>query len=368
MKKAAIVTIIDNDNYGNRLQNYAVQKIIESLGYEAETLKNDITINTKKKFIIRLAKFVLNRFKFKKSERNKYFYEFNKFIKFSHNYVTPFSKIMNKYDYFIVGSDQVWNPYFGRMRDVDMLCFARDNQKISFSASFGVSNLEEEFISLELKKYLLSFKRISVREDSGKEIIEKITGRKDVKVLIDPTMLLEDKEWERVSKKPKQIKKIKTRRFILNYFLGELPNERKKEIERIAKENNCEIINILDPKDDFFNSGPSEFLWLEKNAFLIFTDSYHSCVFAILFNRPFVVFNRIDKSKSMNSRIQTLLSTFNLKDREYKDKENIDNKLTCDYSEAHKILKDERKKSKDFLKEAFNIEGENKWMNQKIEK
>ena len=214
------------------------------------------------------------------------------------------------------GSDQVWNPKFDRLSDVDLLSFATPEQRISFSASFGISELPENSKE-KAKRELEKFKAISVREDRGKEIVEELTERKDVQVLVDPTMLLTSEEWDKVAKKPEQ---LKTDKYILNYFLGEISEKRKKEIERIAKENNCEIINILDKNSPFYQTGPSEFLYLEKNAFLICTDSFHSSVFAILYNRPFVVFDREDSNVKMNSRLDTLLKKFKLENRWYKDK------------------------------------------------
>ena len=147
-------------------------------------------------------------------------------------------------------------------------------------------------------------------------------------------------------------------KYILNYFLGELSEERKKEIDRIAKENNCEVINILDKKSPFYQTGPSEFLWLEKNAFLICTDSFHSSVFAILYNRPFIVFDREGNGQGKNSRIETLISKFKLKNREYNGKNITQENLEHDYTEAYKILEEERKKSDKFLRKALDIEGQ----------
>ena len=87
---------------------------------------------------------------------------------------------------------------------------------------------------------------------------------------------------------------------------------------KIAKEKNCKVINLLDKNDPYYVSGPSEFLWLEKHADLICTDSYHSSVFAILYNRPFVVFDRDQVgADNMGSRIDTLLSKFELKNRKF---------------------------------------------------
>ena len=178
----------------------------------------------------------------------------------------------------------------------------------------------------------------------------------DSQVLIDPTMLIDCKEWEKICIQPKNIKKIKCDRYILVYFLGKLSNSRKKEIERVAYENKCKIINILDQKSPFYVSGTSEFLWLEKNAYLICTDSFHSSVFALLFNRPFVIFNREEEGmENMGSRIETLLNKFKIENRRYNGlnitKENIEH----NYTEAYKILEEERKKSDAFLRKALDF-------------
>lgn len=350
-KKIGIVTINDDNNYGNRLQNYAVQETLEKMGMNSITLKNIPALNTKNKFWIRKLKYNFNRiFKTNKnnSKRHECFVEFNKNIKFSENNITPFSKIRNEFDFFITGSDQVWNPTILRMREVDLLTFANPNQKIAFSASFGISNLPNEF-NKYLKDNLESFKAISVREDVGKQIVESVTNKKNIKVLIDPTMLLTSEDWEKVAKKPEQ---LKTDKYILNYFLGNLSDSRKEEIDRIAKENNCEIINILDKNGPFYHTGPSEFLYLEKNAFLICTDSFHSSIFAILFKRPFIVFNKEDKMTNMNSRIETLLKKFKLENQLFNNKIAEEN-LNIDYTNTYKILEEEKRKSIDFLSDSL---------------
>jgi len=354
MKKIGIVTIIDNDNYGNRLQNYAVQEIIKREKCYPVTIKNHFALNSKGNLIISILKYiVLSILKRVKSNKSRYkkFKEFNKNIKFSLRIATPYSKIKRKYDYFIAGSDQIWKPNYGRMKDMDLLTFANYNQKISFAASFGVSNLSQED-KIFLKEKLKDFKNISVREEDGKKIIEELVKNKDVEVLIDPTMMLTAKEWDSVSKKPQQ---LKNERYILNYFLGNITEEYKQEIERVAKENNCSIINILDKNDPFYSTGPSEFLYLEKNAFLVCTDSFHSCIFSIIFDTPFINFERVDNRVCMNSRLKTLLKKFELEDRKFKGK--IDEKLLKhDYKRAYEILKIEKKKSSNFIRKALDIQ------------
>ena len=362
--KAGIVTINDDNNYGNKLQNYAVQIFLENNNIDVKTIKNMPNINNKEKSKLKYYKKRLrnhlHKIKMglkninKPNKRKKKFLEFNKEnIKFTKLVFNINNKnIVKKYDYFIAGSDQVWNPTFGRLSDFDLLNFAKPEQRIAFSASFGISKLPEN-CKEKAKKELQKYKAISVREDAGKKIIENVVGRKDVQVLIDPTMLLTAAEWDKVAKKPEQ---LKTDRYILNYFLGELSEKRKEEIDRIAKENNCEVINILDQTSPFYCTGPSEFLYLEKHAFLVCTDSFHSCVFAILYNRPFIIFNREDNNVSMNSRVETLINKFNLKNREYNGKEITKENLNHDYTEAYKILNEERKKSMTFLMNALDVE------------
>lgn len=93
----------------------------------------------------------------------------------------------------------------------------------------------------------------------------------------------------------------------------------------------------------------------EKNAFLVCTDSFHSRVFSIIYDTPFVVFDRQQEGiVSMNSRLETLLSKFELENRKFNGKISED-LLKCDYSNAKKILEVEKEKSRSFLCNALDI-------------
>lgn len=197
--------------------------------------------------------------------------------------------------------------------------------------------------------HLKDLKAISVREDVGKDLIKEIANRDDAQVLIDPTMLLTVEEWEKVTKRPEN---LTTNRFIIKSFLGKTSESIESELERIAKENNCEIIDISSQESEFYNIGPAEFLYLEKNAFLVATDSFHSCVFSILFSTPFVVFKREDKFASMYSRIETLVHKFEMRESIFKGK--IKEELfKIDCSKIEKILEIEREKANQFLEKAL---------------
>lgn len=359
-KKLAILTINDDGNLGNRLQNYATQEILKKYKIKVETISNQKGI-VGKGYIKKKIKTQIKKVIAIKAQIEKYnnFAKFNKNIKYSKYHIDidhiP-TKLGEKYDYYITGSDQVWNPNFNRMSDIDFLKFAPKEKRNSFSASFGISEIPEE-LKEYYKSNLLEMQNLSVREDIGKEIIEELTGRKDAEVLIDPTMMLTADEWDKVSKKPK---KLKENKYILNYFLGDLSEKRRKEIERIANKNNCTIINLMDKNEPLFVSGPSEFLYLIKNAFMICTDSYHGSVFSIIYNKPFAVFNREDELVNMNSRLETLLSKFQLQERYCKDGKIPPELLKCDYTKSYKILETEKEKVRKYIEKILNYNIDNK--------
>lgn len=354
MLNIGLITIIDDNNYGNRLQNYAVQIVLNKFNLKCETVKNTPLFNTKNKFILRKIKYLNKKPYNTYSEninRKKNFELFNQNINLSSKNYTIFSNY--NYNLLLVGSDQVWNPNFGRLREVDLLNVKcnKNTRKIAFSASFGVNELPANVDKHKLLKCFNDFDNISVREDAGKEILKDLGYKGEVSVLVDPTMLLTASEWDKVSKKPEM---LKTDKYILNYFLGDLSKERMNEIRRVAKENNCEVINILDKDSVFYECGPSEFLYLEKHAFLICTDSFHSSVFAILYNRPFIVFDREEENVgNMNSRLETLISKLELKNRKYNGRYITYENMNHDYTDSYKLLEIEREKSKEFLNNIF---------------
>ena len=365
MKKIGIITLTGNKNFGNKLQNYALQEYLKKFKIENETIKNyTISNNTESciKILIKITirkiknilKFILKKDERIRIKREKKFKEFNININYCKKTITlkNSKKFNNFYDYFITGSDQVWNPKFYALTEIETLAFANEEKRISYAASFGLSEMPSKY-EKNIKKYIKYFKAISVRENTGKEIIEKITGRDDAEVVVDPTMLLEKEDWENIIKKPEKMKN--EQKYILVYFLGNMQDEQKQDIQKFAKEYNYEIINILDINSKYYVSGPSEFLWFEKNATLICTDSFHAAVFAIIYNVPFIVFKReVRNNNNMSSRIDNLLSKFKLEERYYNGQITEDC-LKCDYSNAMEILKKEKEKSKKFLKNAMDI-------------
>ena len=354
MKNVGIITICDNDNYGNRLQNYALHETLNKLGIKNTTFwpewaEDKTTLERKIKIAI---KSILNMYDIK-AKRYLIFKQFtdskidNQYINFEN-----LDKISNEFDYFIVGSDQIWNYNFGLAQDKDFLKFTDYDKRISYAPSFGISDIEEKW-KAKICNGVNSIKYLSVRENQGAKIIKELTGR-NAKVLLDPSLLLSKEEWRKVQKKPKR---MKFKKYILTYFLGEKSKELQLEINSLKERDDLEVINLCDINEEqYYAYGPSEFLYLFDNAELILTDSFHACVFSIIYNKSFFVFDRKQKNmKNMNSRLDTLLEIFKLQERKVKSLEGKKDIYECDYSKSYEILKIKQNESLDFLKKSMNI-------------
>lgn len=348
MKKVAIITLNGNNNYGNRLQNYALTKKLEEYNTKPYTIWIKESLTSRIKGIIKRIVGIFSRDLRIRNKRFKKFKEFTKRnIKKFYIKEKDILHLDEKFNLFIFGSDQVWNPDVVNRNNLSIAKFPNKFNMASYAASLGVDEVDDGYKkTMNEKLKSENFKNISVREKKAKEILERITDRKDIEVLIDPTLLLTTQEWSSIIKRPKRLNQEK---YILNYFLGDLENEQKREIEKIAKENGYEIIDILNEKCNLFDCDPGEFLYLEKNASLICTDSFHASVFAFLFNRPFIIFKRKGQENKMYSRLENLINTFNLEDREYDGNSITKANLEHDYTIGYEILKKEKEKSIKFF-------------------
>ncbi len=297
MHKMAILTI-DSPNYGNKLQNYALQTAIQNLGHSVETLRRQRLSTVRK--IKRLARIILIH------DNRSAFYRFaRKMICWSKWVASKNCQdqaMTNAYETFVIGSDQIWNIDFDFIGDVDFLPFIPREQKISYAASFGIDTIPESERP-RIAAHLQNIRTISVREKSGAKIVKELTGR-DAVLVLDPTLLLPKEDWIKIEKPPqKAIKKP----YLLTYFLGKATYA--EEVNAYAKAHNLEVV---DCRTSVFPVGPSEFVYLVHHADVICTDSFHASVFSFIFKRPFAVFERMSHDQDMSSRIDDLCSTFHL--------------------------------------------------------
>lgn len=359
MKRVGIITLFGLGNYGNRLQNYAVQKILMDMGFEAKTYSADAYYpKYGYKYIIKKLIHEITGYRFT-SSRNAWAESNRKllFEDFTKNYL-PTEKIddlktlRSKADYFVLGSDQVWNPlwYHKNDKEIYLLTFANPEQKVCLSPSFGVSELPEEWKPW-FKEKLNSFPILNVREHAGTDIIKELTGR-DAKVTIDPTLMLDADDWLKIAKKPRQFNSKEP--FILTYFLGDRTEKVEEDIKSILKARNMNVLHLLDfSQPNMYECGPQEFIYLFSKADIILTDSFHACVFSFLFNKPFVVYDRVEFGMcEMNSRLESLLSLLGI-ERKYRDKNLSVDWFDNNYEYGKSQLKIERDKLKSYLTERF---------------
>lgn len=354
-KKVGIVTLHGYFNYGNKLQNYALKYILEKMGNSVTTtvVENKNVPTSAKTIIKNIVKKIINnkivRDIIKDSNNDK---RTNIFKEFSRKYLNEeFYEVenkndlkeLNKFDYFITGSDQVWNPRYYSKLPIYFLTFVSPKKRLSYAPSISVNELPEVYIE-DYKNWLMNMSAISVREKAGARIIKKITGI-EAPVLVDPTMLLNRDEWLEIARpainRP-------TTEYILTYFLGGPTGETKEKIEKLAKQKNMKIINLgLKHEKETYETGPAEFLDYINNANAFFTDSFHGVVFSIIMQTPFLVYERVSAEASMYSRIETILESFGLSEREAKNFEG--NYFTTNFSKSDSVLKKEREKALKYL-------------------
>lgn len=357
--KVGIVTITNGTcNYGNHLQNYALVKSLEQFGIEAETIYDIYNAKYKASIRHRIKNYIISTSGLKIKNHHKALKEraFDLFAQKYLNYTQPVEGYLpenkiNEYDYFVAGSDQVWNPLFSISEEhwnFLLLGFAPQNRRISYAASIGIPDIPAEYRN-SFKECLSGYKAISVREDAGANIVKDITGR-EAEVVVDPTLLLNASQWRELAKKPTSINC--EQKYILTYFLGGYDEHVTKEIESYAQEG-WKIYNLLDEtQSKLWALDSANFVYLIDNAELILTDSFHASVFSFILGKPFKVYDRNWHEGNMNSRLETLLSMFHLK-RKYAGSGLANDIWEHDYEEGYKQLEIEREKALTFLKKAF---------------
>ena len=360
-KKVLLITLTGYFNFGNRLQNYALTKVIEKMGYHVDNLiVNDYGSVLKTKYKV-FAKCILFNLRINKHLDNYGILKRElKFVSFMEKY-TPnvvkttaenaFLSDWSQYDFAVTGSDQVWHNWkeFENELPFYYLEFIEEAKRISSAPSFGFTQFPAPDMEIH-KKGLLEMHALSCREREGCEMIKELTGR-DAAQVLDPTLLLTREEWESIEKKPPFIIEKK---YLLVFFLGEIPEDYWREINIIKNERNLQLININDAKDpEHYAISPNEFIWLIHHADTVCTDSFHACVFSILYTINLRVFWRQeDGFRDMFGRIRDLLEPLGMTGNVYGSI--AGKKLSTVLNDnAEQYLEKNREKSFAYIKESL---------------
>ena len=383
--KIGLILSFKGSNYGMMLQALATQYYLEKQGLETEIITYKAGNTFKElfdKLLIHLAP-VVTKTSLRSRKRRQFIAKNeeqknanalrlekgNAFVEqYLHNIVTftgmdeLTEQTRIRYSSVLIGSDQQWTPqcFYSKINTLSFV--ADDINKVSYATSMGVSDIPW-YTKPVLRKFISKINYVSVREQSGKDILSRYTGRTDVEVMPDPTLLLSTTEWENIIPRAEKANSD----YIFCYFLGNNDNAMKQTASlalrigvKVIAVRNIEIID--NDHYDYYGAeileAPSieEFVNYIRNARFVCTDSFHCTVFSIINHVPFATFYRM-KSKdknSRNSRIDNLLNGLGLGDRicELKNIEVVFNE-PIDFDMVDVMLEKSRNRGEEYLRRAL---------------
>lgn len=382
--KIYIITVQKAPNFGAYLQAYALFQYLQSKGYSCKLIDLlrpihkefkrtkgfepycKIPYKIKYRDLLRrkyysLLKFVGYRKKrFKEIDtKNKRFNDFDDLI----SYTSKYNSIAELYknppvgDYYITGSDQLWNPTQNYCLEPYFLTFVKEGRKISYATSIGITDLSDH-VKKDFSQWLKSYDYISVRERDAVNLISPLVSQ-PVYQVCDPTFLISSSKWEQLSIKVKEYGD-----YIFVFTLAPMPEVVDFALS-IQKQLGYKVIvfghSIKEPESELYEMvyslGPREWLGMIRNAKIVITNSFHGTVFSLLFQTPFLTY--IAPGSKRGSRIVNLLNIFGLSERllrSLENKECINNTelLSLDCKHIDEVIENERKKGFDFLNMALS--------------
>lgn len=324
--KVGIITIYTEPNYGSALQAYATQIVIQNLGHECQIIRYKYPNEWNYKqgyprssfFRLFIRSLGLKKYH-KKANRLK------RFVLENFNLTREFKSLdelqaydwTSNFDVVASGSDQVWNYRYLYGESAFMLSFLPDDfKRISIASSFACKEITTQYFDKYLK-YLSKYNALSVRENNGKNILEKQLKITDnAKVLLDPTLLLSREQWLSTIKE-KAVARLKGKKYILLYglyyafeprpYIFEVLSYFKEKylcevvaLEGYMKPSECNNLEMIDCTDSTVN----EFIYLFNHAELVVTSSFHGTAFGLNFSRPLI---SIVPDNGIDDRLSSLL-------------------------------------------------------------
>ncbi len=373
---------VDTVNYGNQLQAYALGSYLKKIDPECKVTY--IIPETKKKrrtlilgVIFRKIWEISKRYaQNSRSNQNTMAYLEKRFDAFAQFRKDEFISepeffswerlLKSDFDILIVGSDVVWVQERFNINRFTFLDFKSktNTRKIAYAASFGRAWIPPEN-KFPIQKCLRNFQMISVRESSSIRLLHSI-GIDDVWHVLDPTLLIDACEWERIERMPYVgmnggIENATLQAPYAFAYLLDVNEEQRHETVRICKENSLRLISIpyangkinedgisLD-EIEIMNCSPREWIWLIHHASCVITNSFHGIVFSTIFEKKFLAAKRIG-TMDINERIYDYLKTIQQQDKlvDLKHIGKLD-AMCWDYGEISRQLDQKKIISKDFL-------------------
>lgn len=362
-KNIQIITWTGCNNYGTHLQCYSLQHKLQTLGYAVKVLAPFNVESTFKSYI----KLFLNIVGYDSYKEKKLYFvneKLKKVYKFHHENLSireiftkhQYQKLLNETDVFISGSDQIWNTHHA-FKPFYFLDFAKNSKRIAYASSLGSPHINPIYKE-KVKTLLLDYCHIGVREKTAVDALAELTGRTDIRQVLDPTFLLSPQDWKKFYQDA-YIEFELPQKYIFVYLIGKNDEylSQVMQVKQVLGINDVIIVKSGENPDfklkdsiNYDSAGPKEFLKLLCNATFVCTDSFHATALSINNSINFVEFLRFHDTdiKSQNSRIYDLLENYNLSNRFYNEKSDAWTSL-INYEGIQKQLDCERKDSLNFL-------------------
>ncbi len=365
-----ILTFYWADNYGAMLQAYALKRYLENMGEQAVIIPYAPYKLTAGywpvPFVARRRENGSLRYRFYYGVFLRYLQNFRHFKRrrtlmrgFRHRYLTsapPLRKAedisLKPYKSVFIGSDQVWNPAITVGMDnayTGNLSQRESCRLVSYGASFGGSLLSEADRETFLR-HVGGFHAVSVREASGAEYARRLLGR-EVEHVLDPTLLLERSDWEKIAKVPPE------KDYILLYQIG-----LRKPLLRCAQALSAalgkRLVAFANPADAHYiqeyepEAGPAEFVGYVQNACCVLTNSFHGTALSILFEKPFLTYCRDARDVRQKDLLESLGLDSRLLEVEKEPAPSVEKVWeTIDWKRVRVRLSEERERSRRFIDE-----------------
>lgn len=420
-KKIKLVTFAPHPNFGTCLQSYALNKVLKDMGHDVEFIYNGreekpLGISG---WIRSFIKFVLPsemayKIKKKRSEiiesnklslesepvpyvislPNNYIHYFisklpfysvfyklykctslqwKKVYKFAFedgNYkmrriytIKQYEEVVRDTDLFITGSDQIWNPYCGGFNPMMFLEFAGDKKRVAYSSSISRPSIPMA-VKDRMRDDLSKFDYIGVREQKSVELLNELLNRKDVKLVVDPTLLLSAEDWMEFGNRAK-IEFELPEKYIFCYFVGDkrvdFYNQMVEDVKQYTGISDVITLECYNRPLNYgggrlYNdAGPYEWVYLLSHASYVCMDSFHATVFALKFQKDFVhaIKNVEGETGSQNTRMYDILNRYGLSYKIYNSQADAWKK-NIDYINIEGIMNSEIIESMLFLKQELS--------------
>lgn len=346
--KVGIVTVYNSLNCGSFLQSYALQTILEQMGYEAffvdaktrKPLKVTVAkaINALKKFDFSLCIYLFQEY--------FSYYRALKLLNVDHN------TLDNKETYYVLGSDEIWNVKRLQMKEFPIFWGEGLplDRCISYAPSINNSKADDFYDISSFQHNIRQLHAVSVRDNISYSELKKIFPELGISICCDPTVLLEKKDYDVLDKH------IGQGEFVFVYDYDRKREKENEAIIRFANEKGLKLVimgeqswgDVRIPRD------PYSFISLIRSAKYVITGTFHGTMFSILNGKQFASIARTNK------KIYEILDEYGLSDRVFDQDGN--KTLTeildtpYDLSKVKEILEIKKHRGKAFLQEALKME------------